>query len=284
MQIPRCLLLPRNSISSVSLPISFRLFNRNRPPPRQFHGHFPLLFCHGLFFSSLFPPPQIPLKPRQLSGPAISARRFGRSATSLRASRWESPYEVLGVSPSGSLEEIKKAYRRLALKYHPDVNKEPDAQEKFMRIKHAYNTLLSSGTYSKFGFGNGASDYSRTKMKNQGSRASQDEEFYGLADFFRDLQTEYQNWEAGINSQEKPRSLWEELAGIGEEFVEFLEKGLNINVSGTEAEGDDPFNPWKKNEESLDEFQAEGSRESRIEDNIDDIEATLVQLKKNLGL
>lgn len=42
----------------------------------------------------------------------------------MRASRRESPYEVLRVSASASTDEIKRAYRKLALKYHPDVNKE----------------------------------------------------------------------------------------------------------------------------------------------------------------
>jgi len=50
-------------------------------------------------------------------------------------------YEVLGVSRNASKEEIKDAYRKLAMQYHPDRNKSPDAEEKFKEISEAYAVL-----------------------------------------------------------------------------------------------------------------------------------------------
>ena len=50
-------------------------------------------------------------------------------------------YEILGVSRNATNEELKSAFRTLARKYHPDVNKEPDAEEKFKEINEAYAVL-----------------------------------------------------------------------------------------------------------------------------------------------
>lgn len=64
-------------------------------------------------------------------------------------------YEVLGVSRDASDDEIKKAYRRLARKYHPDVNKDdPDAEAKFKEIGEAYKVLSNPearAQYDRFG-------------------------------------------------------------------------------------------------------------------------------------
>lgn len=50
-------------------------------------------------------------------------------------------YEILGVPRNATQEEIKQAFRRLARKYHPDVNKSPDAEERFKEINEAYMVL-----------------------------------------------------------------------------------------------------------------------------------------------
>eukprot|EP00898_Chlorokybus_atmophyticus_P001255 jgi/Chlat1/212/Chrsp1S03126 len=63
-------------------------------------------------------------------------------------------YEVLGVAKGADKDEIKKAYRRLARKYHPDVNKEPDAENKFKEISNAYEVLSDDqkrGLYDRYG-------------------------------------------------------------------------------------------------------------------------------------
>ncbi|MBS3026399.1 MAG: molecular chaperone DnaJ [Dolichospermum sp. DET50] len=63
-------------------------------------------------------------------------------------------YETLGVSRDADKEEIKQAYRRLARKYHPDVNKESGAEERFKEINRAYEVLSEPevrARYDRFG-------------------------------------------------------------------------------------------------------------------------------------
>ena len=65
-------------------------------------------------------------------------------------------YEVLGISKGASDDEIKKAHRKLAKKYHPDLNKDnPEAAEKFKELNEAYEVLSDKdkrAKYDQFGF------------------------------------------------------------------------------------------------------------------------------------
>src|SRR5690606_39762832 len=71
-------------------------------------------------------------------------------------------YAILGVDRKATQEEIKQAYRRLARKYHPDVNKEPDAEEKFKEVKEAYEVLgdkQKKAQYDQYGHSGVNSDF-----------------------------------------------------------------------------------------------------------------------------
>ncbi len=105
-------------------------------------------------------------------------------------------YELLGVSRDSTKEDIKRAYRRLARKYHPDVNKEPGAEETFKEINRAYEVLSDSemkGRYDRFGeagLGGGAAGASG--FQDMGGMG-------GFADIFETFFTNFAGGGAGYS-------------------------------------------------------------------------------------
>ena len=103
-------------------------------------------------------------------------------------------YEELGVSRDASADEIKKAYRKLARKYHPDVSKETDAEAKMQALNVAYDTLINAEKKTEYdqmldhpqgfsGFGQGnhqGFDGSQFYRQSSGNSAN----FSGFEDLF----------------------------------------------------------------------------------------------------
>lgn len=98
-------------------------------------------------------------------------------------------YETLGVDKDASEQDIKRAFRKLAAKYHPDVNKEPGAEEKFKEINEAYETLSDPQKRSQYdqfgsagpqGFGGGQGGFGGFGGGAQGG-------FSDFSDIFGDL-------------------------------------------------------------------------------------------------
>ncbi|KAF8021659.1 hypothetical protein BT93_G1953 [Corymbia citriodora subsp. variegata] len=102
------------------------------------------------------------------------------------------PYKTLSIQPGASESEVKKAFRRLALQYHPDVCRGSNCGVQFHQINEAYDVVMSSLR----------GESSEQEMYESSSRAYEqggDEEFRGMNDPEWDMWEEWMGWEgAGI--------------------------------------------------------------------------------------
>lgn len=135
-------------------------------------------------------------------------------------------YDVLDVPRSASADEIKRAYRKLARQYHPDVNKDPDAEAKFKEINEAYEVLSNQdkrAAYDRFGHAGTQGGFGGAGFGDFGS-------------IFEDLFAGMGMGGAGRQSQRGPRRGADLRIGITltfEEAVFGADKEIEINRAET---------------------------------------------------
>jgi len=99
-------------------------------------------------------------------------------------------YKVMGVSKDANEKDIKTAYRRLARKYHPDISKEPNAEEKFKEVGEAYEVLKDPEkrrVYDQYGSDWEARQNSQSSSHSRSWDNSSHESYHYSNDFFESL-------------------------------------------------------------------------------------------------
>lgn len=130
-------------------------------------------------------------------------------------------YEVLGLTKEASDEEIKKAYRKLAMKYHPDRNHNIKAEDQFKEVKEAYEILSDKqkrGNYNKFGF----------NFKDSSSRTNDDQGQDDFPDAFSNIFSD-------IFEQPKQKKRRNQTI-IGQDIFQRKELTLEEIIKGKEVE------------------------------------------------
>ncbi len=130
-------------------------------------------------------------------------------------------YKTLGIDRTATAEELKRVYRKLARKYHPDVSKEKNAEEKFKAVQEAYEVLKDPekrGLYDQLGPNYRAGQQFRPppdweqRFGGGGSRRASRDDLNGFSDFFSQM-----------------------FGGAGEEFVQPEADAGNLEVTLEEA-------------------------------------------------
>ncbi|KAK3873421.1 hypothetical protein Pcinc_021554 [Petrolisthes cinctipes] len=131
-------------------------------------------------------------------------------------------YKILGLSKGSSEEDIKKAYRKMALKYHPDKNKSPDAEEKFKLVAEAYEVLSDKkkrDIYDQYGEeglkggvpGSGGNEGQHFTYTFSGDPRATFQQFFGTSDPF-----------ASFFNMDGPHSMFESMDVGDDPFITMM--------------------------------------------------------------
>ncbi len=156
--------------------------------------------------------------------------------------KYKDYYEILGVKRDASDDEIKKSYRKLAQKYHPDVTKDPRGEEKFKEVAEAYETLRNAekrAAYDQLGRHQPGEDFRPPPdWGRQHGQADFSFDDIDMEDLFAGLAGARRRAGPGAGSFRMPGQDYEVTAHISlEEAFHGTEVELNLSVPGHDERG-----------------------------------------------
>jgi DnaJ-class molecular chaperone len=148
-------------------------------------------------------------------------------------------YEILGLTSSASADEIKKAYKKLARQYHPDLNPDnKEAEQKFKEISEAYAVLNDTekrAQYDRFGAGNFGQDFEKAWSQSWGQQGFDPSRMgsmgFDLGDILGDLLGGGRSGRGGFRARRQPRDLELELPLTFQESVLGAQKSVRVDGS-----------------------------------------------------
>ena len=137
-------------------------------------------------------------------------------------------YKIMGLAANATEQEIKTAYRRLARKYHPDLSKEPNAEERFKEMGEAYETLKDPKKRAQYDDHQKNREFYEQQAQQQAAGANKSQHYYGNSEFngadFNDSDF-FESLFGHARNQNQPRS--------GQDYHGKISIGLEEAFSGT---------------------------------------------------
>lgn len=142
-------------------------------------------------------------------------------------------YKVLGIEKNATKDDIRQAYRKLAKKYHPDISKEPDAEEKFKEVQEAYACLSDDQKRNQYDmYGHSGVNFGGQDFSNFGSYQDIINEFFSSFGFGGSFGSRAHQTRSANSARDGEDRLME-LTITFDEAVHGTKKSITINKSST---------------------------------------------------